>query len=51
MSQDHKSGKFEDGSVLPKEKFQESMIFMRLVAWCPSGGEPTMSLAGLQRST
>lgn len=29
MPQDHQSGKFEDGSVLPKEKFQESMIFKR----------------------
>lgn len=26
MSQDHQSGKFEDRSVLPEEKFQESMI-------------------------
>lgn len=26
MSQDYQSGKFEDRSVLPEEKFQESMI-------------------------
>jgi len=34
MSQDYQSGKFEDRFVLPKEKFQESMI----LPWAPSMG-------------
>ncbi len=43
MSKDYQSGKFEDGSVLPEEEFQESLKRWTLEAALyerPVGGEP-----------